>query len=113
LRYDAQLYFANASHFIETIKHEVDKKGSDLKLVIIHAGSMAHIDSTAFQSLIQLIKDLNKHGIKFYLTNLIGPTRDFFEKAKFDEQVGENCRFNDVQSAIYFYELNKKTGRAV
>ena len=108
IRYDAELFFANINHFIETIKKEIDQKGDGLKLIIIHAGSMAHIDSTAFQALVELIQDLKTRGILLYLTDIIGPTRDFFEKAEFDKQVGPNCRFNDIQGAINYYELNEK-----
>lgn len=108
IRYDAELYFANANHFVDTIKKEISKKGDQLKLIILHGGSMAHIDSTGFQSLTELINDLDKHDIQVYLTNLIGPTRDFFERSEFDEQVGQNRCFNDIQSAIDYFDTHDK-----
>lgn len=108
IRYDAELYFANANHFVDTIKKEISKKGDQLKLIILHSGSMAHIDSTGFQSLTELISDLDKQDIQVYLTNLIGPTRDFFERSEFDEQVGQNRCFNDIQSAIDYFDTHDK-----
>ena len=108
IRYDAELYFANANHFVDTIKKEISKKGDQLKLIILHGGSMAHIDSTGFQSLTELISDLDKQDIQVYLTNLIGPTRDFFERSEFDEQVGQNRCFNDIQSAIDYFDTHDK-----
>ena len=104
LRYDAELYFANTSHFIDTIKKEIDNKGNQLKLVVLNAGSMAHIDSTGFQALTELINDLDNQGVQVYLTNLIGPTRDFFERSDFEEKVGTNRCFNDVQGAIAHFD---------
>ena len=108
IRYDAELYFANVSHFVESINKEVAKKGDALKLVVIHGGSMAHIDSTAYQALTDLILDLEKEGIRLILTNLIGPTRDFLSRAGFDEQFGDKRRYNDIQTGIDdFYAQNQ------
>jgi SulP family sulfate permease len=105
IRYDAELYFANANHFVESVKKEIAKKGDSLRLVIIHGGSMAHIDSTGYQALVDLILDLEKEEIRLILTNLIGPTRDFLLRAEFDEQVGPNRRYNDIQSGIDEFRL--------
>lgn len=110
IRYDAELYFANANHFVESVKKEIAKKGDHLRLVVIHGGSMAHIDSTGFQALVDLILDLEKEEIYLILTNLIGPTRDFLLRAEFDEQVGPKRRYNDIQSGIDDFRLiNMKT----
>ena len=108
IRYDADLYFANSSHFVDVLRTEISRKGPDLKLVIIHGGSMAHMDSTAYQVLIDQILELEKSGINVILTNLIGPTRDFLERAGFNEVVGKNRQFLDIQSGIDFYDKELK-----
>lgn len=104
IRYDADLYFANTSHFIDSIKKEVEKKGSKLKLVIVQGNSIAHIDSSAYLALSELIQELEKQNIIFYFSDLIGPTRDFLKSAGID-QVGEKEKsFDDVDSAITFFD---------
>lgn len=108
IRYDAELYFANANHFVDTIKKEIEHKGSQLRLVVLHAGSMAHIDSTGLYALTELINDLDKQGVQFYLTNLIGPARDFFQRSEFDVKVGGNRCFNDIQGAIDYFDKPQK-----
>jgi SulP family sulfate permease len=108
LRYDADLYFANTNHFVETLTEEVEKKGPQLKLVVLHGGSIAHIDSTAYQAFIEVINDLKKNGIEFYLSYAIGPTRDFLNKTGFRNVIGENLYFSDIESAINAFDNELK-----
>lgn len=108
-RYDADLYFANTSHFIESITKEIDAKGSDLKLVIIHGGSISHIDSTAYQALEELIEELQKQGIKLYFSYINGPTRDFLKKIGI-RKVNEESKYHlDIDSVIKAYLKNKES----
>lgn len=104
IRYDADLYFANTSHFVETLTEEVDKKGDALKLIVLHGGSIAHIDSTAYQALLDLIQDLHKKGIEVYLAYVIGPTRDFLNKIGLRNVIGGDKCFLDIESAIKAYD---------
>lgn len=100
LRHDAQLYFANIDNFIDKVRSEVEVKGKDLRLMVLHCVSISNIDATALQSLRELISELNGQGIGVYFSSLIGPARDFLHKTGFVEEVGEDNFFVDVQSAI-------------
>lgn len=102
-RYDADLYFANTSHFIDSITSEIGKKGSKLKLVILHGGSISHIDSTAYQALSELVEDLQKQGVSLYFTYIKGPTRDFLQTMGLRKVTGESNCFMDIESAIEAY----------
>lgn len=106
-RYDADMYFANSTHFIDSITKEIDKKGSNLKLVILHGGSISHIDSTAYQALSELVENLQKQGISIYFTYIKGPTRDFLQQMGLHEVTGESNCYLDIESAIEAFE-NKK-----
>jgi SulP family sulfate permease len=110
IRYDADLYFANISHFIDSIKKEVAKKGSKLKLVIMQGNSIAHIDSSAYLALSELILELDKQNIIFYFSDLIGPTRDFLKSAGIDEVGEKEKSFVDVDSAITFFDKHFGSG---
>ena len=107
IRYDANIYFANTNHFIESIKTEVAKKGDALKLVILQSNGIAHIDSSAYLALADLIEELDNQGIKFYFSGLIGPIRDYLARSGFEE-IGEKEKcFIDIEVAIsYFDEHN-------
>jgi SulP family sulfate permease len=100
IRYDADLYFANTNHFIESITQKVDSKGSALKLLVLHAGSISHIDSTAFQALTDLIEDLDSQGITLYFSHMIGPTRDFLKRSGLLKMDSGRNSFLDIESAI-------------
>ena len=112
-RYDADLYFANTSHFIESINNEIDKKGTQLKLVVLHAGSISHIDSTAYQALYELIEDLQKRGIKLYFSYIKGPTRDFLKKMELTKLIGDKDCYLDVDSAINSYFNKQKEQKSI
>lgn len=100
LRHDAQLYFANSANFVEGVKKEVDLKGSDLKLLVFHCGSVSSIDSTALQALKELVFEIQSKDIIVAFSGLIGPVRDFLFKANFIQELGNNHFFIDVQKAI-------------
>lgn len=104
VRHDAQLYFANIDNFVDVVKGLVDKKGPDLKLFVLHCGSVSSIDATALQAIKELVTDLQNKGVYVAFSGLIGPVRDFLTKASFIQEVGEEHFFIDVQSAINFYE---------
>lgn len=100
LRHDAQLYFANINHFIESVKQAVFEKGESLQLLVLHCGSISSIDATALQEIKELIVELNKKGVEVAFSGMIGPVRDFLFKTGFMAEVGENHFFVDVESAI-------------
>jgi SulP family sulfate permease len=106
IRYDSNLHFANTSHFIDSVKKHVKLKGDTLRLVILQANSISHIDSTAYLALTDLIEELEEQNIKVYFSNLIGPTRDFLERSGIDDVGEKEKTFVDVDTAIAFYDTN-------
>lgn len=104
IRYDANLYFANTNHFIDSVKKQIALKGDRLKLLVIQANSIAHIDSTAYLALTDLMLELEEQHIKVYFSNLIGPTRDFLERSGIDEIGDKEKTFVDVDTAIAYYD---------
>ena len=109
IRHDAQLYFANSDHFRETLKSHINEKGKELKLVILHFGSVSSIDTTALQMLKDTIEYLNEQSIGVYFSDVIGPVRDFFYKTRFIDMVGENHFFVDVDAAVQYLEKGAKS----
>lgn len=110
MRHDAQLYFANVTHFIDAVKKEVELKGMPLKLFVLHCGSISSIDATALQALKELIAELQLKGIQVAFSGLIGPVRDFLFKTKFIDELGVKHFYNDIQTAIDCFDncLNEK-----
>jgi sulfate permease, SulP family len=99
LRYDSQLYFANANHFQE-ITIDYLKEKPNCRLLVFDFGSVSHLDSTALQTLTELVSDLQKKGVMVHFSSIIGPVRDYLTKASFIANLGGDCFFVDIQSAL-------------
>lgn len=99
-RFDAQLYFANASYFQEKLMQSVEAKGPQLKHVILDASSISDIDFTGMQIIIDIVRDLQKRNITFTLAGCIGPVRDFILKTSLKEVIETGESFLNVHNAV-------------
>lgn len=106
MRYDAQLYFANTTHFVDSVKNAIAAKPKEVKLLVLDCSSISSIDATALQALQELRKDLAQAGTTLYFSSVIGPVRDFLHKTGFTEEAGSHAFFLDVQTAINAYDKN-------
>jgi len=104
LRFDAQLYFANADYFREQIEDYRRRKGNGLRLIVLNSYGISNIDSTAFATLIDIKDELAARGVELYFIGVIGPVRDLFKSAKVVEKFGENHFFVSIQDALAYYE---------
>ena len=105
VRFDAQLYFANAEYFKEKIETLVSEKGSQLKLIILNAESINNLDSSAVHALAELVHDLNAQNIEIAFTGVKGPVRDAMAKGGIVEVLKNDHFFMSVQEAVDCYEL--------
>ncbi|MDW7691423.1 solute carrier family 26 protein [Flammeovirgaceae bacterium SG7u.111] len=109
LRFDAQLYFANAQFFKESVEEQVKLRGDELKLLVISAEAINYLDSSATHMLVQLIADIKKQGIEIYLTSAIGPVRDILKKGGLTDLISAQNMFNTIDEALSNYaHLEKK-----
>ncbi len=104
LRFDAQLYFANAEYFREQIEDYRRRKGNDLRLIILNSYGISNIDSTAFATLFDIKDELAARNVELYFIGVIGPVRDLFKSSKVVEKFGENHFFVSIQDALAYYE---------
>ena len=100
LRFDAELYFANAGFFIDFIQENCQNKGEALKALILDAGSMSGIDSSAIYKVEELSEFLNAKGIKWLWCDAKGPLRDALEKSGLAAKIGPDNFFVSVQDAV-------------
>ena len=81
VRFDAQLYFANASSLTDFVVKKLVKRPA-IKHVIFDFSAVSNIDSSAVHAIKDLLHDLHSHGRELYLSNVRGPVRDIFTKFK-------------------------------
>ncbi len=104
VRFDAQLYFANASYFKKRLLKFAEKKGPDLKGVILNAEAINYIDSTAARTLVKTIAELKVRGLDFYITGAIGPIRDIFFSSDIINVVPKDHLFVRIIEAVKYHD---------
>lgn len=97
LRVDAPLTFINIQFFKDyVLSHLPD----ETKLVIVDAGPVSHVDSSALEGLKDLIKALEQKNVRFMICDVIGPVRDAFHRTGFMELLTEDNMFIDLNEAV-------------
>ena len=89
IRYDADLFFANAEHFHKTVYREINAAGK-VDHLILDLSSVSAMDSTALEEFKRIILDLRSKAVCVHLAAVKGPIRDMLAKDT-NIVVPENC----------------------
>jgi SulP family sulfate permease len=100
LRIDASFSFINAEFFRDFILNKSKKQAKETRYVIIDGSSINHLDTTAIDSLISVIKTLRKWDMDLYLSGLKGPVRDIIERSGFEEYLGSDHFYRTPHMAV-------------
>jgi len=105
-RFDAPLYFANADYFVQCIYRWINQRSQPelLQVVVFDAEAVNSIDSTAIRTLQKLIETLAAQGIRFYISNAIGPVRDALCNSQLKQYITEQTMFATVHDAMFFID---------
>ena len=104
IRLDAQLFFGNKDFFKKQLYKHIEKKGNELKLVILNTESISYIDSSGVYVLIKIIEDLKSKNIQMMLSGTVGPTRDIVFKSGIIEVLGKENLFLRTHEAEDSYD---------
>jgi SulP family sulfate permease len=107
-RFDAQLFYANASYFIETLELMVEEKGPKLKLIVLDAESINRVDSTGVEMLKERIRFYHKKNILFYFAGVKGPVRDHLFRGKILDIITLDHFYMRVNGAVNYYKTGEK-----
>jgi SulP family sulfate permease len=102
-RFDAPMFFANISILVEEVTELVDEADQPVEWVLIDAESTYDIDTTALQSLEELIEDLHAAGITVALARLRNAVRTVMDAAGLIELVGDEHIYLEVDDAVTAY----------
>lgn len=75
VRFDAQLFFANASTLRDFIFQKIETR-PPIKHIIIEASAISHLDSSAIHMIRDLVDEIHNGQREIYLANVKGPIRD-------------------------------------
>ncbi len=104
LRLDAPLTFINIQYFKDYV---LSHTPSDTRTVILDAGPVSHVDSTAIEGLKDLIKTLEEKNMHFLICDVIGPVRDVFHRTGFMELLTEEHMFLNLNEAVNYVTTHK------
>ncbi len=100
VRFDAQLYFANATFFKDKLDEFVEEKGEGLQQIIIDCESMNNIDSTGVHTLLEVIRTYQTKNIHTVLSGVKGPVRDALERGGVMNVIDYDQSFMSIQEAV-------------
>ncbi len=103
VRYDGALTFANQSHFKRTLQTWVIRKGAPLRLIVIQADTISHVDASARSTFRIMLKEWRGAGLQVCLAGAIGPVRDILAADGFLDEGGVTFQLN-VDDALAEFE---------
>ena len=98
LRVDGELFFANARWFRETVRSLVHGQTPPVRELLVHAGAVPHLDTTAAAMLTELIAELNDNAVELDFARVTTPLHEDLERNGIVELVGGE-RFHDTVAA--------------
>jgi SulP family sulfate permease len=104
VRFDAQLYFGNATYFKKELMGYMAQKGDDLKCVVLNAEAISYIDATGTETLIRVIHDIHERGIAFFIAGAIGPTRDIIFSSGIIQELQTEYLFVKTEEAVAYFD---------
>lgn len=103
VRFDAQLYFGNATYFADTLEAVIAQEADELKLLVLDASNIHEIDSSGIESLRDVLDFISERSIILFIAGAIGPVRDAMVRHKMLEKIGEDHFFLSIADAIDAY----------
>ena len=102
-RWDAPLFFANASRFQERVLRNVRRAQPEARWVVVAGEPITDVDATAARELTELLDDLDERGVRFAFAELKGPVWDQLKVYGIAERIGERYRFPTLGTAVHGY----------
>lgn len=103
MRFDDQLYFANASYFKDAIKQLVKETKRPLQYFYLDASDIHKMDSSGLHALEEIHGDLKQKGITLCICSARGPVRDMLFKSGLMETIGRENQFLNIHAAHLFH----------
>lgn len=104
LRFDDQLYFANASYFKDTVKKIVRDCSRPLNYFYLDATNIHGLDSSGLTALREVHRNLRKQHIQLCICGATGPVRDMLYRSGFMDELGKKNHFVYLYSAHQYHQ---------
>jgi len=104
IRFDAPLFFGNRDFFKKIILEAASKKQKTLKAIILNAESINYIDSSALDTLLEMVRVCKSNNTRFIIAGAIGPARDVLLKKKVRKFIGSKNFFVSIALAVAAFD---------
>lgn len=99
VRFEAELFFANAEYFSQTIEELVAAHDPPPEALVLVCDSINHIDLTGMDALSDLVSELHGAGVAVRLCRVKGPVHDALAGFGLVELIGPENFFDSVKAA--------------
>jgi high affinity sulfate transporter 1 len=102
-RFDAPLFFANAGYFRRRVRHLVTEASHPVRWVVVAAEPITDIDTSAADTLRELLEELHQDHVTLAFAELKGPVKDLLRRYGLFDAVGADRFFPTVGTAVDGY----------
>ena len=97
------MFFANADRFAGRVLDAIEERGEPARWVIIAAEPMTDIDTTAAETLSELLDEVHERGVEVAFAELKGPVKDRLRAYGLFDKIGDARFFPTLGTAINAY----------
>lgn len=101
LRWDGELFFANASHFREQVMAFI-QDATEPRTILLDASAITSIDVTAADMLTSLLGALEARGLTVAVARTRGPVRDMLATAELEALIPADLQFRSVREGVEY-----------
>ncbi len=109
-RFDAPLFFANASFFRREVRVHIEAAEEPVRWVVVAAEPITDIDTTAADMLSEVMDELDAAGITLAFAEMKGPVKDRLKAYGLYERVGDERFFPTIGTAVDGYVQTSGVG---
>ena len=102
-RWDAPLFFANAGIFQDHVEHAIRESPTPVRWVVVTAEPITDVDTTAADTVRELLDDLADAGIRLCFAEMKGPVKDQLKRYGLFEAIGPDAFFPTIGAAVRRY----------
>lgn len=103
-RFDAPLYFANATYFRKRVFELIEESETPVKWFLWDAETVTHIDSTSGMMLLELMKELKEQDVVFAVARMKGSIRSIVHKShRLNSTLQHSPHYSSIGDAIEAY----------
>jgi MFS superfamily sulfate permease-like transporter len=102
-RFDAPLFFANASYFRREVRDHLAAAEVPARWVVVAAEPITDVDTTAADMLGELLDELGSAGITLAFAEMKGPVKDRLRDYGLYDRVGDDRFFPTIGTAVNGY----------